>query len=149
MRTDEPRPFGYVIGDMVERRVRLADQPGTLDPSSLPAPGRVGRWLALREAKIDPGHLVLRYQIVNAPDELTRVSLPVVRLRFSLPNGEADEAVLGTQALTLAPLTRPQSYPPVNAEDLRPDLPPPPIPLQARELRLVLCSAALAAVLVV
>ncbi len=145
--TVEPRAFGYLIGDVVERRVLLADQPGTLDASSLPVPGRVGRWLALREAKIDAGTLVLRYQIVNAPDELTRLSLPVVRLRFSLPNGAADEAVLGTRALTLAPLTQPQSYPPVEADDLRPDLPPPPIPLRARGLRLLLCAIALAAIL--
>jgi len=45
LQTIEPRAFGYTVGDVLQRRVVLdPNRDGTLDPASLPHPGRSGRW---------------------------------------------------------------------------------------------------------
>jgi len=44
-----PRAYGYVIGDVLEYRLRLeTDSSFRLDPESLPAAGRINVWLELR-----------------------------------------------------------------------------------------------------
>lgn len=73
---DQPRPFGYVVGDLVTQRVLL-----TSDPAELPPVQRVSIWFERRASRIEVASdgrrwLVVEYQLINAPQELTTVRLP-------------------------------------------------------------------------
>ena len=47
----ETRPFGYFLGDVIEREVTVRLGPGdTLDTASLPRPGPLNYWLELSRA---------------------------------------------------------------------------------------------------
>src|SRR5882757_5423950 len=73
LQTIEPRAFGYTVGDVLQRRVVLdPNRDGTLDPASLPHPGRSGRWFQLREVASAPDAVTLVYQIVNTPEQPDR-----------------------------------------------------------------------------
>jgi mxaA protein len=73
---DQPRPFGYVVGDLVTQRVLLTSEPAELPPAQ-----RVSIWFERRASKIEVAAdgrrwLVVEYQLINAPQELTTVRLP-------------------------------------------------------------------------
>jgi len=52
--TVEPRAFGYFLGDVVRREVRLDLAPGAkLERGTLPRPGPVNYWLELRAVDVD------------------------------------------------------------------------------------------------
>ena len=151
-----PRQFGYTIGDPIEHRVLLVLHPGfELDPASVPEPGRIGRWLALNEAGIEGKaegdafrHTIrLRYQIVNAAPNVVGTSTPPVRLRVIGPEGDLP-VVIPAWGFTIGPIVAPEERPPGSLPDLRPSLPPPPIPTAARSAR-VAALGLLAAGLVV
>jgi len=47
------RDSGYLLGDLVDERVDLDLPPGvSLDPDSLPLPGRVAPWMEVRASRI-------------------------------------------------------------------------------------------------
>ncbi|MFG5407037.1 hypothetical protein ABXN37_01885 [Piscinibacter sakaiensis] len=118
LETEEPRAFGYHVGDRVERRFRLrVPAPWRLDPDSLPGTGRRGRSLELREARWDPPgpfdgdvhRLTLRYQVFAAPPQVQVLELPPVRLRFDAA-GREHTLRLDAWPLAVGPLA-----PPANA----------------------------------
>ncbi len=76
----QPRPFGYVIGDVVTQRVLL-----DFEPAELPRPERLSVWFERRPPRIETDEqgrrwLLMSYQIVNAPQSLSTVTLPAWEL---------------------------------------------------------------------
>jgi mxaA protein len=141
----EPRAFGYTVGDVLERRVlvdRIRD--GTLDPASLPRPGRAGRWFQLRAVTPAPDGVRLLYQLVNAPLQPEQENLPSLALRLIRPDGRVQDAAIGPFTVATAPLMPFGPYDTVQDTDLRPDLDPPPIDTSARRRRVLAYGAALA-----
>ena len=151
-----PRQFGYVIGDRIEHRVLLVLRPGfELDPASIPEPGRTGRWLALNEAGLEgkarggaSRHTIrLRYQVVNAAQSVIGAGTPPVSLRILGPEGDLP-VVVPAWGFTIGPIVAPEERPPGSLPDLRPALPPPPIPTTARTARIAALGLLAAALLV-
>lgn len=80
----QPRPFGYVVGDIVTQRVLL-----DFKPLELPRAERVTVWFERRQPRIETDAenrrwLVVDYQIVNAPQSLTTITLPAWELESKL-----------------------------------------------------------------
>src|SRR5262245_57516499 len=89
-RVEDARAFGWRVGDVVERVVRLQVPPGLrLDDASLPAAGRPGGQVELlridREGEANDREQVLRlhYQVFLAPDKPRALELPPLELRFA------------------------------------------------------------------
>jgi mxaA protein len=147
--TVEPRPFGYTVGDVLERTLRVdRTRDGTVDPASLPKPGRVGRWFQLRAVTPLPDGVRLAYQIVNTPPQPDRENLPSLRVRVIGPDGRARDADIGPFTVAMAPVAQFGSYDAIDADDVRPDLDPPPIDTARRRERVFLYATALAVVMV-
>ena len=84
-----PRPFGYVIGDVIHHRIVIETrQDVKLNPDSLPKPGALNRWLNLNKLEVangaEQGELVLDfyYQAFYAPNEVKMLTVPGFNLRF-------------------------------------------------------------------
>jgi mxaA protein len=150
LETIEPRPFGYTVGDVVQRRLLVdRSRDGTLDPASLPRPGRYGRWFQLREVTPLPDGVRLAYQIVNAPPEPQTENLPSFRVRVIGTDGRARDADIGPYAVAMTPVVHFGSNEIVQADNIRPDLDPKPIDTSSRRQRVFLYAAALLALAVV
>jgi mxaA protein len=133
-----PRRFGYVLGDMIERRAQVSAPAGfTLEPASLPKLGTQNAWLALIQASVrDQGgtplryEIDLRYQLINAPTEVRTLALPGFHVRFTpvqefpaSARPEANpEAGIEEQPVRIAPIL--PAHVPFSASLLRPDRPP-------------------------
>lgn len=140
----EPRAFGYMVGDVLQRRVRLQWPPGLApDLSSLPLTRRPGQALELRAAWLEGHELRLDYQVFLAPAEVRTLEIPPLQLRFA---GPAGEHLLRIEAwpVTVAPLVPVDVSPREGLGELRPDTSPPPIATAARQRRLALYAGALA-----
>jgi len=140
-----PRPFGYVIGDIIEHRISLVlDHGFELDPASIPEPGRASRLLALNEVELEsevrggePRHSIrLRYQIVNAPASVTGAGTPHLSLRVLGPEGDLP-VVIPAWGFTVGPIVAPEERSAGRLPSLRPALAPPPIPTDAHTARVV------------
>ncbi|MGI9304404.1 MAG: hypothetical protein ACR2RB_17120 [Gammaproteobacteria bacterium] len=90
--TVQPRAVGYMIGDLVRQEIRLElETPWQLDMASLPAAGRIDRWLELREPQARANGslnstryvLALTYQVFNAPQTVEYIFLPQKELYFT------------------------------------------------------------------
>lgn len=119
----QPRSFGYLIGDMLEQRVRLDGEPQTFVPAELPPNGRVGLALMRRSVTEEQGAegskwLVLRYQIVNAPQELATWQIPPVRLSSANGNATLD---IPAWSFSVSPFTSPEQLKTRGAAALRGD----------------------------
>lgn len=78
---DQPRPFGYVIGDVVTQRVLLTTPRQEFELTALPPAQRVNIWFERRAPSIDVASdgrrwLIADYQLINAPQALTTLQLP-------------------------------------------------------------------------
>ena len=83
---EQPRAFGYVVGDVVTQRVLLQVEGHELAPAALPKAERVGVWLERHPVRIESGSdgrrwLAVDYQLINAPQALTTVNLPALELQ--------------------------------------------------------------------
>lgn len=138
----QPRPFGYTIGDLLTQRVLLARGGRAFEPAALPEPGRANAWLERRPARIEAAAdgqrwLVVEYQLVNAPVALA--SVPVPAWELAGPAGTPALRVPAT-AVSVGPLSaRGEALP------LRPDQPPPAVATAPMRRQLWLWLAALAA----
>ena len=126
-----PRPFGYVIGDVFQREINLVlNDPYRLDPASIPAAGPVAIWLERRPPEltaniVDGGihyRLRLTYQLLNSPEQLQTLAIPDRRLKITdanrsvivnIPDWRFDAAPLGDSSAAPQPDTLP---PPINDE---------------------------------
>lgn len=131
-----PRPFGYVIGDTIERKIDTEVlKPFALETGKLPKAGRVDTWLDLQQIELasDVGlhstryQLTLTYQLINSPEAVENLTLPKVSLQL-----EAGGKVAVQEApeffFSAAPITPPQVLAGEGLDVMRPDQPPPLIP---------------------
>ena len=144
-----PRPYGYVIGDVIEHEVSLALEPGfELDRTSVPEPGRVTRWLSLNEASHEGErqngafrHTIrLRFQVVNAAQSVTPAGTPPLSLRIVGPEDDFP-VIVPAWAFTISPILPPGERPAGRLPDLRPALPPGPVPIDMRIVRVTALGA--------
>jgi mxaA protein len=117
---DQPRPFGYVVGDVITQRVLLTTPGEDFEPTALPAAQRLNIWFERRASRIERASdqrrwLVVDYQLINAPQTLTTIQLPAWKLE-----GKANGAQLTIPAapISVAPLL---SNATAAAGELRPD----------------------------
>jgi mxaA protein len=151
--TDEPRAFGYRIGDTVQRHVTVhADAGWLLDETTLPRPGARGGALELRRVAVhthDDGagrrlELDLLYQVFVAPPAVRTFEMPSFRVRFNGPQ-RAEDVRVEAWPVTVAPLSAPEASARRGLGELRPDRSPPWIDVRALRMRLL--AWALAALL--
>lgn len=143
----QPRPFGYVVGDLVTQRVLLTTRNADFQPAALPAAQRLNIWFERRAPRIESAAdgrrwLIVDYQVINAPQTLTTVGLPAWELE-----AKAGGARLKIPAapINVAPLIPSSSA--AAGSDLRPDREVPITSTASTRARLIIWSIALAAVL--
>ena len=145
-----------MIGDTFEHELLLVLGSGfELDPASIPEPGRVGRWLSLNETLHEgesrggtSRHTIrLRFQVVNAAQSVIGAGTPPMRLRILGPEDDFP-VVVPAWGFTLGPILAPEERPLGQVPDLRPALPPAPIPTTARTLRVTALGVLAAGLLV-
>lgn len=109
---EQPRSFGYHIGDRFARVVHLElRRPYALDIKTLPAPGRFSEWLALEapvvtlEQRAETTRYALRfdYQVVNVGIAADSIAVPHHELVYS--NGtETLKALIPATRISVTPL---------------------------------------------
>ena len=146
--SDEPRAFGYTVGDVVSRRITLQVPAGLkLDADSLPRAGARGRALELQNVVLHrslagvPEALQLDYQVFLAPREVRVLEMPPIELRF---DGVPRPQTLRIDAwpVTVAPLAPVEPSTREGLGELRPDREPPPLDTSAMRARLALEAGA-------
>jgi len=151
VRTEEPRAYGHVVGDLIERRVHLALPAGQeIVPDSLPHRGRVDAWLELRDITLeshgDQATLQATYQLVNAPQKVTTIALPAFSLALrerARPEAATGALAVGDWPVTVAPLTPEFVLARAGLPDLQPDIEPEPAAATTLVARLALWGALL------
>jgi mxaA protein len=147
--TVEPRPFGYTVGDVLERQLLVdPSREGKLDPASLPRPGRYGRWFQLRSVTPAAGGVRLDYQIVNTPAQPDRENLPSLSVRVIGPDGSARDAQVGPFTVAMAPVVQFGPAEIVQADNVRPEMNPRPIDTSGARRRVFAYTALLIALIV-
>jgi mxaA protein len=150
VQVSEPRAYGYVVGDVIERHARLQLPPGArIAPASLPRRGRIDSWLEQRDVVLragsDGAELQLVYQVINAPRQVATIELPALTLALEgAPQRSID---LDAWPITVSAMTPQYVIARAGLEELQPDVAPRREPLQATSLRLALLLASLALVL--
>lgn len=147
---DEPRAFGYRIGDTVQRHVVVhADAGWELDEATLPRPGARGGALELRRLAVvtrDEGagrrlELDLLYQVFVSPPAVRTFETPSLRLRFNGPQ-RGEDARVEAWPVSVGPMSAPEASVRRGLGEMRPDRAPPPIDGRALRLRLLACVLA-------
>ncbi len=127
-----PRPFGYVIGDTIRHRIVVETRSGmALERSSLPAQGRLNRWLQLNDVSVTEQdgsdgkqyQIDLLYQQFYAPLEVKELSIPGFTLRFQ-QHGQTLEQPVAPWPFTVAPLRELVVRQDQHGEYMRPDQAP-------------------------
>ena len=150
VQVSEPRAYGYVVGDVIERQARLQLPPGArIAAASLPRRGRVDSWLEQRDVVLrvtnDGAELKLVYQVVNAPRQVATIELPALTLALEgAPQRSID---VDAWPITVSAMTPQYVIARAGLDELQPDITPRREPLQAMSLRLALLLALLALVL--
>lgn len=148
-----PRPFGYVIGDLVDRRINVqAASPYALVQEALPQPKRVDRWLRLRavtmerheEKRTNRYDVRLTYEVANVPTEVMTIALPAVALRFQ-GAGQSLEQTITEWPISIGPLTPNYVLARAGLEELRPDAMPVLLDTRSYPIRLGAYAATLGA----
>jgi len=147
-RSDEPRAYGYQIGDLVTRRIALHVPSGlTLDPQSLPRAGQRGRALELQRVVLRnslagvPESLQLDYQVFLAPREARVLEMPPIELRFD-GHGAPQTLRIDAWPVTVAPLAPAEPSSRDGLGEMRPDREPPRMDTSAARMRLALEGSA-------
>jgi mxaA protein len=149
---EQPRAFGYFLGDRLQQRVLLAPPGGAFQATALPQPERLGVWIerlsSRKETDLEGrAWLVVDYQIVNAAPGLSAVQIPAWTIKGSTAQGASGDSVLSVPpwAIQVAALTPPGAP---SLQTLRPDQPAPLIPTGSLVQRMQLSLAALSVSLV-
>lgn len=148
VRLNVPRPYGYVVGDLVRCSVDIdVDEALALDPASLPHTGSQGSLLELRTVDVrerrDSGRRFVRvdlaYQSFRVARMVRAVTVPGFALRFTAP-GRAESAEVPSWSFAIGPL-RPLVAEAEQGEDaLRPDAFPEPLPVVGKAVGMVAAS---------
>ena len=148
---ETPRDYGYVLGDTITHTVNL-DLGGSyvLDEGSLPAAGRLDRWLELRPPRVrhrDHGvEITLVYQLISVPDAARTLVVPRQTLRIA----GADRSLpvfVPEWSFTAAPIVPAEQRGDAARYNLRPERLPPPMTFASSVWRLATLLAMLAIVL--
>ncbi len=144
---DDPRAFGYTVGDVITRRIHLQVPAGLqLDAGSLPAVGRRGTALELRSVELARNELTLAYQVFVSPREPRVLEMPPLALRFvGLPREQSLR--IDAWPVSVSPLVAAEAPSRQGLGDLRPDAAPPLIDTAATRARLTAYGAVLALLL--
>jgi mxaA protein len=147
---EQPRPFGYVVGDLIQQRVLLQAGTHPVDPTSLPRPGRVGVWLDRRVPSISRDAqgrrwLVVDYQLINAPQGLTTVNLPA----WELGTKSGQTLSVARWPISVGPLTGRTVIAQGGLQALRADRPAPIVPTEPIARQIEIWTGALALTLLV
>lgn len=130
---EQPRGFGWRLGDTFERRIVVDVPQGLeLDEASLPKVGRPGGVAELRaiersRERIDGGErlrFALRYQLFISPVEARIFELPGFRLQFVAAAGSdarSETELVEAWPLATAPLAPREASPRNGLGELRPD----------------------------
>ncbi len=146
---EQPRLTGYFVGDLLTQRVLLQSAGSDLNPIALPTPGRVSAWFERRNVTMGTDSssrrwLTVEYQILNAPQKLTTVTLPAWTLTINAPAGANTLALqIPSTHVSVAPLSLPGSPTQVGIADLRPNRLAPSSPLTPIRHGIVLSAGAL------
>ena len=121
---EKPRAFGYFIGDVIQRRLRLPREV-KWQSLPLPEPERVNAWFTLQsfDGEQDAAGawwLIARFQIVNSPKQSRQVRLP----SLTIPLGGAEPLVFPAMLVTISPLDSGGPEESDRTAVLRPDRPP-------------------------
>jgi mxaA protein len=124
-KVQQPRAFGYVLGDVLTQRVLLESAGAPFQLAKLPGTQRVGIWLERRAARIESAAdgkqwLNIEYQLINAPRILTTITVPPLLLESS----DETRLLVPEWSISVSPLT-PQSsaFDTAGMGELRPDRP--------------------------
>ena len=151
-----PRPFGYVVGDTFEQALTLTVKSNqTLDEKKLPKPGRLNAWLELRDIFVAETsdsvgkhyRVKLFYQLPNAPTDVRVIELPAHQFSFFEANKKPVDVRSTQWPITVGPITPPEVLARDGLEALRPDVAPRGIDTKRILQRILLSSAALVALL--
>lgn len=87
---EQPRPYGYLVGDLLQQDVLLQVDGRPVEIVDLPRRDRIGVWLARRDTEIltradGTRWMRLEYQIVNASKDVDVITLPKLHLRTTTP----------------------------------------------------------------
>lgn len=130
---EQPRSFGYVIGDLVTQRVLLQANGRTFEPELWKNTERVSVWFERRppsiEARDDGSRwLVVTYQLINAPQALTTVRIPTWELASS---STTETLQIPEWPISIGPLTPRAAFGQGDLQELRSDRQTPAIPTNA------------------
>jgi mxaA protein len=139
VQVDEPRAYGYFVGDTVERTVHIDLPPGTsIDTGSLPQPGRRGKALELRSMAWRQGReLRLEYQVMLSPREPRVLEMPALELRVADAAGRATVLRVEAWPVAVVPLVAAEAPSRRGFGDLQADRPPPVIDTSTTRQRLL------------
>ena len=146
---DEPRAYGYFVGDIVTRRIHIHAPDGLrLDEDSLPSAARLGQALELRSVQWQRGAvrdgagyaLTLEYQVFIAPREARVLEMPPIKLRFIAGAPRVQELRIEAWPVTVAPLVPLDASPRHGLGELRPDAAPPLIDTRPALWGLLVCG---------
>ena len=146
---EQPRAFGYVIGDIATQRILLQLNGHSFVPEALPAPGRASIWFDRRAVRTETDArgfrwLVIDYQLMNASKSVALAPLPALKLS-SKDAGETLQ--VDAWQLSVSPLTPEKPLARVGLGSLRPDRGSVPVPLLLTQRALVFSVTGLVATL--
>lgn len=100
---EQPRMYGYFVGDLVTQRILLRAEGQAFTPITLLPVQRVSVWFERRRATIETDSalhrwLVVDYQVLNAPQKLTAVTLPAWELKVR-PNASGSGAAAANRGV--------------------------------------------------
>lgn len=144
----QPRAFGYVLGDVLTQRVLLqagGQDIGTVTPPSV---GRTDVWLERRPASLETDAdgrrwMVIGYQVVNAPQTLTQIALPAL----TLTSAAGTQLQVAQWPTSVGPLTPPNAFAAGDLQPLRPDREAPSLPTAGLRRRIAWALGLLSATL--
>ncbi|MEX3638136.1 calcium incorporation protein MxaA [Paraburkholderia sp. BR14320] len=118
----EPRAFGYVLGDVLTQRVLLEADGRDIGAVTPPSVGRTGVWLERRPVTLETDAngrkwMVIGYQVVNAPQTLTQITLPAL----TLTSAAGTQLQVAEWPASIGPLTPQTVFAAGDLQPLRPD----------------------------
>lgn len=150
-----PRPFGYLIGDVIRHEIQLdLKKPYALQKGSIPTAGNLNYWLELRNVAVEEMEqqaanryrILLTYQTFYAPVGVKALSIPAFRLVLSRPDQILNVPIPAWE-FTMSPLRELAVRTEGGREYVRPDAKPRPIDARGHGIRLILFAAVTAATL--
>ena len=126
LEVQQPRTFGYQVGDKFERRIDfIVRDPYALDTEALPEPGKLNTWLAIEAPDIRQKamsgdtrvQLRLIYQVTNVEPGITQIPVPHHDLVFT-DGTEQVKVLVPAIRIDVNTITDPRS------SDLQADEPP-------------------------